>query len=123
MPSVGSSTPSSASGGGGRNYYNIRGTFENQPVLAGTATLSNVTASVSSVTIIAANESRKGVVVFNDSSSDMYLKFGDTASTSSFTVKVSSNTLYEMPGPHLYSGVIDGIWDTATGTARVTELT
>src|ERR1043166_7404353 len=55
---------------------------------AGTATLTNVSASASSVAVLAANTSRLGATVHNDSTAALYLKFGATASTSSFTVKI-----------------------------------
>lgn len=89
---------------------------------ASSATLTNVSASASSTSIVAANSSRKGLIIFNDSSSALYIKFGTTASTSSFTYKIFGNGTWEMPETVIYTGAIDGIWDSATGAARVTEL-
>lgn len=83
--------------------------------------LSNVSASTSSVTLKAANTDRRGLYVFNDSTANLYLKLGATASISSFTVKVPAASLYELPAP-FYRGVVDGIWDAANGSARVTEI-
>jgi len=48
------------------------------------------------------------------------MAFTGTASTSAFTVKLTTNTAYALPTP-LYKGVIAGIWDAANGTAQVTE--
>lgn len=90
--------------------------------VASTATLSNVSGSASSVTLLAANTSRKMAMFYNDSTAILYLKFGATASTSSFTVKLMPEAYYEMVSP-VYSGLIAGIWDSATGACRVTELT
>lgn len=89
--------------------------------IASTATLSNVSSSASSVTVLAANSARVGGTIYNDSTQVVYLKFGATASTSSFTVKLAADTYYEIPGG--YTGIIDGIWASANGSARVTELT
>lgn len=86
-----------------------------------TATLTNVSASASSVTVIASNTSRLGAIIYNDSSATLYLKFGSTASTSSFTYLIPRNSTWEMP-TRVYTGIITGIWTSATGTARVTEL-
>lgn len=86
---------------------------------APTATLSNVPATATSVTVLAANTARVGAQVYNDSSAVLYLKFGTTASTTSFTVPLTANTYYEVPAG--YTGIIDGIWASATGAARVTE--
>lgn|SRR3990167_10811725 len=94
----------------------------NELNLVATATLSNVSGSASSVTVLAANTSRKGVIIHNDSSAILYIKFGATASTSSFTYRLNPFATYEMRAP-IYQGVIDGIWASATGNARVTELT
>lgn len=88
---------------------------------ADSATLANVAASASSVTLQAANANRVGWSVYNDSTAILYVKFGGTASTTSYTVQVGGGSFYEMPMP-IYRGVIDGIWASATGNARVTEL-
>ncbi len=89
-----------------------------------TATLSNVNANgASSVTVLASNANRKGAMIFNDSSASLYLKFGATASTTSFTVLIPGNGYYEVPGPSVYTGIMDGIWSATSGAARVTEVT
>lgn len=89
-----------------------------------TATLSNVASSASSVTILASNASRKGAMVYNDSTQVLYLKMGATASSSSYTVLIPAAGYYELPAAqYLYTGILDGIWASANGNARVTELT
>lgn len=88
---------------------------------AQTATLTNVASSATSVTVLAANNARKGAQFYNDSTQILYLKFGTTASTSSFTVPLAAATYYELPAG--YVGRIDGIWASANGNARVTEIT
>lgn len=92
------------------------------PAKASTATLTNVPSSASNVTVVAANANRLGVLIVNDSTATLYLKFGATATTSSFSVKMEPGSYWEMPEP-LYVGIIDGIWSSADGAARVTELT
>lgn len=86
-----------------------------------TASLSNVSSSASSVTLLASNASRKGFACFNDSTQNLFIKFGATASSSSYTVRVAPTQYYEMPLP-IYTGIIDGIWASANGSARITEL-
>jgi hypothetical protein len=85
-----------------------------------TPVLTNVTGSSSSVTLLAANAARVGATIFNDSSANLYIKPGTTASTTSFTVLMLPNSYYEVPFG--YIGRIDGIWASATGNARVTEF-
>lgn len=87
---------------------------------AATATLTNVASSASNVTILASNAARKGATIYNDSNRKLYLKFGATASLTSFTVVVDVNAYYEVPFG--YTGIMDGLWASANGSARVTEL-
>jgi hypothetical protein len=91
------------------------------------ATLSNVAASTSSVTILASNASRNGGILVNDSTSICYVKFGSTASSTSFSVEMPGRTaaqssiLFLENAPN-YIGIITAIWVTATGSMRVTEF-
>lgn len=87
-----------------------------------TAALTNVASSATSVTVLASNVNRKQATVYNDSTQILYLKFGTTASVTSYTVQLSANAYYELPGITCYTGGIDGIWASANGNARVTEI-
>lgn len=84
-----------------------------------TATLSNVSGSASSVTLIAADTSRRKVVLYNDSTEDCYVKYGSTASTTSFTWLMAAGSHIE---EEHYNGIITGIWNSATGSMRVSEI-
>jgi hypothetical protein len=84
------------------------------------ATLANVASSASSVTLFAASGSVKGRAVYNDSTAVLYLKFGTSASSSSYTVQLAAGAYYEFPQP-AYGGVVDGIWASANGNARTTQ--
>jgi hypothetical protein len=114
-----------AASGGGATEVEVKNdsgsaipTTETRPA---TATLSNVSGSASSVTLLASNANARLRTVFNDSTANLFLKFGATASTSSFTVKIAAGGYYEFPQP-LYTGLVDGIWDAANGAARLTEV-
>lgn len=89
---------------------------------AATATLANVSGSASSVTLQASNTARRGLVIVNDSTVNLYVKFGSTASATSFTYKLPPGATLELPVP-IYTGIVTGIWDSATGSARMTEIT
>jgi hypothetical protein len=84
-------------------------------------TLANVAGSASSVALFASNAAARGRVIHNDSTAALYVKFGATASTTSYTVRLDADAYYEFPPP-LYTGVVDGIWASATGSARTTEV-
>lgn len=92
-----------------------------QPTSA-TSTLSNVAASATTVGILGSNAGRKGAIIQNDSSSAMYLAYAATSSTTAYTVKIPANTGFEMPITPVYTGAMSAVWDTATGSARITEL-
>jgi hypothetical protein len=96
------------------------GGFGQRPATTQTSTTSTVAGSASSVQLLAHNGGRKGATVYNDSTALLYVKLGTTASTSDFTVKMQPDQYYEVPFD--YVGKIDGIWASATGNARMTEL-
>lgn len=95
----------------------------NAKLSSGTSTLSNVSASATSVTVLASNSSRKKAILRNDSTSGCYVKYGATASSTSHTIRLRAGETLIEDGQGLYTGVIDAIWDSATGTMRVTEIT
>lgn len=87
-----------------------------------TGTTTTVNDTTTSTTLLASNSNRLGATIFNDSTADLYVKFGTTASSSSFAVKIAPYGYYEVP--FHYSGVISGIWSSNTsGQAVITELT
>jgi hypothetical protein len=85
-----------------------------------TATLANVASSATSVNLFAATGQARERTIFNDSTQVLYVKFGATASSSSYTVQIAAGGYYEVPQP-VYSGAVDGIWSSANGNARLTS--
>jgi hypothetical protein len=86
-----------------------------------TSSFSSVSASLSNVTLLAANPNRKRAVLFMDGTSTAFVKFGATASTTSFSIKIPAQTYYELSFG--YVGIIDAIWSgTANGAVRITEF-
>lgn len=99
------------------------GTQRTVPASAATGTKASVASSATSVTILASNTSRKGAIIYNDSTQILYLDLsGGTASSSSYSVQVLAYGYFELPPPIIYNGVITGIWAAANGNARVTEF-
>lgn len=99
----------------------VTGTVTTAQPSSATASVTSVSASATSVQLLASNASRKAFSVFNDSSAVLYIKFGVTASSTSYTVQVPKNGFYES-GSVIYTGEIDGVWASASGAARITEL-
>lgn len=104
----------------------VTGTVATSELPAGTGASNNVASSATNVTILAANVARLGGTVANDSTAILYLKLGASSSATSYTVQMAGSTslgisYYELP--YKYSGIVTGTWASATGNARVTELT
>lgn len=91
------------------------------PVRSSAAMVASVAASATNVTLLSAVAARVGFAIYNDSASVCYVKFGATASSTSFTVLLSAGSYYEYAGHGVYTGQVDAIWATATGSARVTS--
>lgn len=85
-----------------------------------TATVASVASSATNVTLFAAAVGVSGRTIYNDSTAVLYVKFGATASTGSYTVQIAANGYYEFPAA-VYAGQVDGIWASANGNARVTS--
>lgn len=93
-----------------------------RPPAPSTPAVTSVSDLNTNQTLLASNPNRLGFVIFNDSLADLFLKYGATASATSFTHKLGPGEVIErMP---CYTGQIDGIWSAdSTGAARITELT
>jgi hypothetical protein len=89
---------------------------------SGTAALTNVSSSASSVQLLASTAGRRMATIHNDSTAVLFLKYGSAASATSYTVKIPAGGYFEFPHP-VYTGRVDGIWDAANGAARITEST
>lgn len=81
----------------------------------------NVASSAASVQIIGLNNKRLGATVYNDSTQILFLLLSEAAaSATQYTVQLGAGDYYETP--FKYTGPIQGIWASANGNARVTEL-
>lgn len=119
-------SPASAGGAGGAGAAtSLAAGSTVGTTVATAATLSNVASSVTTVTLLAANAARRGFMIVNDETSTLLVKFGATASATSFTVSLVAAAYYECPQP-VYTGLVAGIWTAAgsgSGAARITEIT
>ena len=96
--------------------------FGFDPTRPGTATLTNVALSTTSVVLAAANADRRQLIIANDSNRNLRVAFDATATATAFTVLLAAGAHYEAPLDG-YTGVVSGIWQSAgSGAARVTEI-
>jgi hypothetical protein len=88
-------------------------------------TASTVTAITSTVTngttLQATNTARAGLYIFNDSTAVLYVKLGTGATPTDWTIRIAAGGFYELPVPY-YRGAVSGVWASANGFARVTEI-
>ncbi len=103
-----------------------------QPVSAGnpvqvqtfrpaTSNISFLTASVTSQLLTGSNSSRVGLTVFNNSTANAWVRLGGPVQTNAFSFKMTAGDYYETP--YGYTGRLDILWATATGSAMLTEVT
>lgn len=91
-----------------------------------TSTLTNISASTSNQTALAANANRLGALFTNDSDTNLVLKYGVTSSSSSFSVGIPPGEQWRLAVGE-YSGRVDVIWiqdsgaSSPSGALRVTE--
>lgn len=85
------------------------------------ASSSFVTGSTGSTVLLYHAQGARKLCFFNHASASLFLKFGPGASATSFNVKLSSGSYYEVPYP-VHTGSYTGIWDAAGGQVCITWL-
>ena len=86
-----------------------------------TSAVTSVNDTASSVTLLAANADRLAFRIFNDSDQILYVKYGTTATTSDYNVRLLPYGYLE---ENHYQGRVDGIWAAnSSGAAKLVELT
>jgi hypothetical protein len=90
-------------------------------VPARTPTTTSVASSASSVTILAANSSRKGFSISNVSTAKLYLSFTNPATTTNAWIEVPAGAFLLLDQQLIVGNAIYGIWTSTNGTAQVTE--
>ena len=86
------------------------------------AALTSVNAATTNTALLTANAARKGAYIFNNGGANLYLAYGATASLTAFTVKIAAYGFFELPATPVWQGAISAIWDAASGTAQITEV-
>jgi hypothetical protein len=94
---------------------------------AATSTITNVASSATSITLSAANNNRKTIIIVNDSDSNLYVVLNaSTASTTNYSIflpaKIESTPSFVSFNGEDYLGEIRGVWSSANGFARITEI-
>lgn len=87
-----------------------------------TGTQTSVASANTDTTLVAANNGRKGLFIYNDSTAVLYLLIAaGTSSSTNMTFPVPAGFLYVLDFD--YKGIVKGIWASVNGSARCTEMT
>lgn len=94
------------------------------PAVFSTGTLSAVASSATAVTVLAANAARRSASVYYAGAAILYLSLGaGTPTSTSYTVQMGQGLYTYFEAPIGFTGIIQGIWSSAVGSANVTEGT
>lgn len=83
--------------------------------------VTSVASSATSVSLIAANDLRKGMIIQNTSTAILYVLCGTTAATATtaHSIQIPANGYVTLGG---YTGAMTGIWAAANGQVNITEF-
>jgi hypothetical protein len=73
------------------------------------------------VPLLVANPNRRGLLLFNSSTQILYVKYGLTASATDYSFQIAAGGTFQAVGA-IYLGAMDGIWASANGSVKITEL-
>ena len=105
----------------GGNLASINNKLNSQVVSSSTVTTVNAVAS--DTTLLASNANRKGFIIFNNSTAILYVLLATgTSSSTNFSILLNQNESLIIDNTCLYTGIIKGIWASATGDCKVTEF-
>lgn len=91
------------------------------PLTASAATVTSVSVTAASTTLSASTPARKGIIIFNETGT-LFVKFGTAASSTSYTYRLTANTVLELTDGCIYTGLITAIKASGTSNVLVTEL-
>jgi hypothetical protein len=93
------------------------------PEQSSTSILTQVPASVTSVSVLVSNSNRKGFFLYNATNHTVNIALSAIASVSAYSFPLLMGSLYSQDSP-IYSGAVSAIWpSSSTGNLLVTELT
>lgn len=89
---------------------------------AGAYMSTSVAISSTSVTVASSNPNRKGLLIYNNSASIVYIAYDSIASTTHLTFAIAASSTWTMPGP-VYLGAVAAVrGSTGDGKLLITEL-
>jgi hypothetical protein len=97
------------------------GKVETSPVRPSNSTSTAIAAAIVDTVILPNNPNRRGMTLYNDSNSILYLLLDNSpASTANYSLQIQAGGYYELPFG--YTGSINAVWSAPDGEARITEF-
>lgn len=99
----------------------LTASINNFPASPSLGNITSVPATGTGILLTGSNANRKGLTVYNNGSTNLYVSLGGAASTASFNVILVPSAYYE--GPFSFLGDVSGAWSgTPTGDALIGEV-
>lgn len=96
----------------------ISGTVSVTAAISAIATVTSVPVSTTVATLSASNPAKTKVIVYNEAGT-LFVKFGAGATATSYTYRLTANTVLEITG---YTGIVTAIKQTGSTDALVTQV-
>ena len=87
-----------------------------------TPTTVSIASTTASTTIVSSNANRKGILINNQSTSDLYLSFTSPATSSNSFLEMAAGSVLSLDQQMIVTNAVYGIWNSANGTAQVTQF-
>jgi hypothetical protein len=81
----------------------------------------SIASSVNSTTILASNANRRGLFIYNDSTAVLRVSFSTPATSGNSFVGIPARSFLILDPLLISTATLYGIWETANGTAQITE--
>lgn len=91
-------------------------------VPARTPTTVSIASTTASTTIATSNANRKSIMINNQSTSNLYLSFTSPATSSNSFLEMAAGSVLALDQQMIITNAIYGIWNSANGTAQVTQF-
>ena len=80
------------------------------------------TSAAASAILRSSNRNRRGLTVYNESAAVLYVKCGENASSTDYTVAVEPSGYVNFKGNPIYVGIVTARLSAGAGNAQVTEF-
>lgn len=87
-----------------------------------TPTTVSIASTTASTTIAALNANRKGILINNQSTSNLYLSFSTPATSSNSFIEMAAGSVLALDQQMIVTNAVYGIWNSANGRAQVTQF-